>query len=183
MRQFTLTAFLLAGCISDAPDLPGFTGVPIEAPSADYAPCATTREAEIRCVLDGDTVSLGRCNEEGERIRLLGIDAPEISHEGLEADCYGDAAMGMLNQLIGNEAVWLSFGSECQDLYGRTLAWIWLASEEEEPVLISEWMLRHGHARLYEGEGASKVIYRERLIAAEQSAMEGQLGLWGECGG
>ena len=50
-----------------APDLPGFSGVPLEAPSADYEPCATLgREVEVRCVIDGDTFSVGRCGEKRE---------------------------------------------------------------------------------------------------------------------
>ena len=32
-------------------------------------------------------------------------------------------------------------------------------------------------------ERASSLVYRERLEAAERSAMEGQLGLWSVCGG
>ena len=183
MRVYGLLFCSLTACFSDAPELPGFEDVPIEAPSADYEPCASTREVEVRCVLDGDTFSLGRCGSEGERVRLLGINAPEIEHEGVAAECYGDEASAIFDQLIGNENVWLSFGPECQDVYGRTLAWGWLVTEDEDPLLLSEWMLRHGHARIYDGEGADKLIYRDRLLAAEESAKEGQLGLWGVCGG
>ena len=150
--------------------------------SADYEPCATSREVEVRCVIDGDTFSVGRCGEEGERIRLLGINAPEIEHDGQPAECYGEDARTALDQMIGNETVWLSFGSECQDQYGRTLAWVWIAQDDDEPMLVSEWMLRNGHARLYDGEGATSLVYRERLISAEFSAVEGGLGLWSECG-
>ena len=120
MQRFGPLVFLLSGCASNAPDLPGFSGVPLEAPSADYEPCATSREVEVRCVIDGDTFSVGRCGGEGERVRLLGINAPEIEHDGQPAECYGDDARVVLNQMIGNETVWLSFGSECQDQYGRT---------------------------------------------------------------
>ena len=182
MLRYGPLVFFLAGCASIAPDLPGFSGVPLEAPSADYEPCATSREVEVRCVIDGDTFSVGRCGEEGERIRLLGINAPEIEHDGQPAECYGEDARTALDQLIGNETVWLSFGSECQDQYGRTLAWVWIAQDDDEPMLVSEWMLRNGHARLYDGEGATSLVYRERLISAEFSAVEGGLGLWSECG-
>jgi len=170
------------GCLAEGPQLPDYTGVPIEAPSAEYTACASPRDAVVRCVIDGDTVSLGRCESDGERIRILGIDAPELAHEGQEYECYGDEATDALADLIENEAVWLSFGSECVDPFGRTLAWVWVWVEDDDPVLVSEWMLRHGHARLYDGLGASTLIYRQRLEAAEASAMEGQLGLWGECG-
>ena len=182
MLRYLTVLIACFGCSTQGPNLPGYSGVPVEAPSADYEPCANEREVDIRCVLDGDTVSLGRCDAEGERIRLLGINAPEIAHDDQPAECYGDEATDVLAGLIENETVWLSFGAECVDAYGRTLAWLWLLSDDD-PVLVSEWMLRHGHARVYDGEGASNLVYRERLEAAQRSAMEGQLGLWGVCGG
>ena len=135
----------LVGCSAQGSQFTRFLCIPVEAPSADYEPCATEREVDIRCVLDGDTVSLGRCGAEGERIRLLGINAPEIAHDGEDAECYGDEATDQLAGLIENETVWLSFGAECIDSYGRTLAWLWLLSDDD-PILVSEWMLRHGHA-------------------------------------
>lgn len=156
-------------------------GLPIEAPAAEYAPCASAREFDVRCVLDGDTVSSGRCESAGERVRLLGIDAPEIAHEDQSADCYGDKATEILSHMVENETVWLTFGPECQDLYERTLAWVWLTVDDDDPILVSEWMLRNGHARLYDGEGAETMVYRDRLEMAQQSAMEAKLGLWGEC--
>ena len=181
MRKLFSTLGFLVACGSDSPNLPGFQGLPIEAPAAEYAPCASSRELDVRCVLDGDTLSAGRCEAPGERVRLLGIDAPEIAHDGEPAECYGEKAGEVLAQMIENETVWLTFGPECQDIYERTLAWVWLTIEEDDPILMSEWMLRYGHARLYDGEGVESLIYRDRLEAAQQAAIEAKLGLWGEC--
>jgi len=184
MRIFVTVFALLASCTVERPDLPGFSEIPIEAPAAAYEACASERQDSVRCVLDGDTFGLSSCTDQNaERIRLLGIDAPEIAHEGVAADCYGDIAAETLNDLIGNEDVFLTFGDECEDVYGRTLAWVWYFPEDEdEPILVNEWMLRHGHARQYEGNSDS-LLYLERLENAERSAMEGQLGLWEVCGG
>ena len=177
-----MTLFVVCvACDGDPPNLPGYLGLPIEAPSDQYAPCASSRDLDVRCVIDGDTISAGRCEEAGERVRLLGINAPEISHDGAPAECYGEQATEELRQLLQNETVLMTFGVECQDAYERTLAWLWLLPEDDDPILVSEWMLRYGHARLYDGEGAESLVYRTRLAEAEQSAMEAQIGLWGEC--
>jgi hypothetical protein len=46
---------------------------------------------EVLRVVDGDTLRV-RLNGKSERVRLLGIDAPEVSHNGRAAECFGDAA-------------------------------------------------------------------------------------------
>jgi endonuclease YncB( thermonuclease family) len=70
-------------------------------------------------VVDGDTIRLG-----GERIRLLGIDAPEIAQdctngEGVPWAC-GAGARTMMRQLLGQGPV--TCRAQGHDRYGRVLA-------------------------------------------------------------
>jgi micrococcal nuclease len=73
-------------------------------------------------VTDGDTVKV-RDGKVEKIIRLVGIDAPEISHKKREpSQPFGQAATKYLAGLVLNKTVEIKeYG---QDRYGRTLAWI-----------------------------------------------------------
>ncbi|MGZ4981330.1 MAG: thermonuclease family protein [Methylobacter sp.] len=72
----------------------------------------------VKTVYDGDTVVL----EDGRKIRLLGINTPEVQHRGKLADAGGDEAKQWLTDKLKNTKVRLEAGVEKTDKYGRTLA-------------------------------------------------------------
>jgi micrococcal nuclease len=88
-------------------------------------------------VTDGDTI---RCN--GERIRLLGIDTPELpghcreGRECVEGDPYA-ATRSLADALVGT----IRISRAGEDRYGRTLAT--LSSDKGD---LSCWQLQHGQA-------------------------------------
>ena len=86
---------LLSGC---APALLPSVSTPTPSSGADR------REVTVVRVLDGDTFD---ATDDGSslRIRILGIDAPEISHDGSTSDCGADAATATLKRLIGDQRV------------------------------------------------------------------------------
>ena len=65
-------------------------------------------------VIDGDTLDL----DNGERVRLAGIDAPE------RGDCGADAATATLTALALGNAVVLEPSDEDRDQYGRLLRYV-----------------------------------------------------------
>lgn len=72
-------------------------------------------------VTDGDTIRCGK-----ERVRLLGIDAPEIHGCRRGRVCVpgdGQASKRSLVALIGGRKVRIE--RHGQDRYGRTLAYVW----------------------------------------------------------
>ncbi len=79
---FTLLSLLPLLCVS-----PGF-GIP--AARADQVPAAT-----VDFVIDGDTVIL----DGGERVRLIGINAPELETEEAPAQPFAEEATRALAQL------------------------------------------------------------------------------------
>ncbi|MCO4748233.1 MAG: thermonuclease family protein [Proteobacteria bacterium] len=177
-----LLPFLMLGCY-DPPPFNTIDELPIEATDR----CDSPRESqEVACVLDGDTLDIGLCGEElGERIRLLGINAPEIAHAPDPAECWGDEAATALRQELAGERVLLTFDvDDCKDTYERTLAWVWLDDPNDpgEQVLINEWLVRQGHARVFE-DFIDGVLYEQELRDAEAAAMAEQRGLWASCTG
>ena len=112
------------------------------------------------------------------------IDAPEIAHEPEPADCWGDAAHDALRIELEGERVRITFDrDDCEDTYGRALAWFWVddpSQPDAEPVLINEWLVREGHARVFD-DFIDGILYEDELRAAEARASAEGRGLWGEC--
>jgi micrococcal nuclease len=76
-------------------------------------------EATIDYVHDGDTLFL----TDGRKVRLLGINTPEI---GDNLECYGDEATTLLRSLLPEGThVWVDADIEPLDQYGRSLLFIY----------------------------------------------------------
>lgn len=88
--------------------------------------CASTHFHEkvyIKKVIDGDTVIL----TDERHVRLVGIDTPEIYHDGRPAEAGAVKAMQQLKQLLaGTRFTGLRHDAERQDRHGRTLAHLFL---------------------------------------------------------
>jgi endonuclease YncB( thermonuclease family) len=169
--------------------------------------CSPTRTVSASCVIDGDTFDLKDCeaeldsSEDFERIRMLGIQAPELAHPGNEAECYGEEATNYLRWILVGRSIRLEFDVECTGVYGRTLAWVFIEADPDDAIraeldkfdqlgveedgninlLVNELMIRSGHARLYESEDEGR--YYDRLVEAERQAALANTGLWNVCDG
>lgn len=76
-------------------------------------------------VIDGDTVRLA----DGRMIRFIGINAPELAHDGRPEEPFARAAsQAVLDLLPPGATVGLRYGSERFDRYHRTLAHIYTAA-------------------------------------------------------
>ena len=155
--------------------------------------CDDPRDEVIAEVIDGDTIDL----ESGERLRLLGVDAPELYYSGHELCsseestecCYGDTAHQWLAETLPpGTTVRLEFDLDCEGIYGRTLAYLYLSEEdgetgESESLFINEELLKEGMARVYDAdvEQAQDIRYIERFREAQLLAQTNGAGLWGEC--
>lgn len=127
------------------------------------APCGPSRATVVR-VLDGDTVEL----DSEARVRLLGVDAPELS--GAQRECYAAEAADFTASRALGQRVTLTYGDECLDRYGRTLAFVWVGGVE-----LGEQLVRGGYACAYSPEGG------EGLATLEAEARTSRVGMWGRC--
>ncbi|MEP3478231.1 MAG: thermonuclease family protein [Fuerstiella sp.] len=126
------------------------------------------RTVVVGRILDGDTFD----TSDGERIRLLGIDAPEVAHHGSKAQPFGNESRDWLRARLSNQSVKLTFEHRQQDHYGRTLAWVWLNNK-----LINQASLQTGHSKLLAKYGLPLDL-EEGLRNAAAEARVQQLGLW-----
>ncbi len=122
-------------------------------------------------VLDGDTFDCA----DGQRVRLLGIDAPEVARADKPAQPWSEQSKQMLQQLIDGKQVQLQSGPSAVDRYGRTLAWVYT----QDGRLVNAELLRQGAARLLPDYGLPPEL-EPLLRAAESEARVRRAGLWGQ---
>lgn len=125
---------------------------------------------EVERVIDGDTLVL----HDGRRIRLLGLDAPEMGFGDVAAECFAPEAEAFLKALVveADGRLRLELDEIEFDTYGRTLAYLW----DRQGRMLNEEILREGYARYLPGSDA--VRWRERLRLAGEEARLAQRGLW-----
>jgi len=99
--------------------------------AADCLPFAPDEWAVIKHVHDGDTVNL----VDGRKVRLIGINTPELGRDGLPAEPLAIEARDALRRLLPEQSqVALRFGPEQQDKYGRYLAHLYTAERQSVQV-------------------------------------------------
>ena len=126
----------------------------------------------VAAVVDGDTIEI----EDGERVRLIGIDTPETSSP---EECWGDEAYAHLASLIGSSKVRLEYDVEREDAFDRTLAYVYTVDDD---VFVNAKMLEDGAAclLLIPPNGEQFETY---FASLEEGAQTADRGLWGACGG
>ena len=152
MRYSPRLLVLAAALTCGRPDLP------------QASPGTLCRVARIS---DGDSFYC----DGGKRVRLIGIDTPELDQGEL-----GQASREALRRLmpVGSE-VRLETDVRETDQYRRILAYAWTDS-----VMINQEMIRQGWAMLY--TVPPNVRYVDRLKTAQDSARTEGAGHWGTGG-
>ncbi len=97
-----------------------FAGSPRQANAAACQATKTGERVQVVYVYDGDTVKLN----DGRRLRLIGINTPEISDKDQPTRPLADAARAALQHLLDthNRILLLQYGQQDHDHYGRLLA-------------------------------------------------------------
>lgn len=127
-----------------------------------------SRWVEVGRVIDGDTFR----TRAGEKVRLLGINTPEIAHDRQPAQPYGMDAKRQLEQLISGKTVRLQLDRDKKDNYGRTLAQVYL----RDGSWINALLVRNGLALVY--TFAPNFRWAQQLLNEEAVARRDMLGIW-----
>uniref|UniRef100_I2Q0M2 Micrococcal nuclease-like nuclease n=1 Tax=Desulfovibrio sp. U5L TaxID=596152 RepID=I2Q0M2_9BACT len=120
-------------------------------------------------VLDGDTCVLA----DGRRLRLAGIDAPEMAHSGNPAQYYAVEATSLLARLTLGQPLGLALVGEGADRYGRTLG----ALIRPDGTSVAERMLGEGAAYIFWYRDLPRSLV-ERYLAIQRRAMAAGAGFW-----
>jgi micrococcal nuclease len=170
-----VVALALVACSSgeEAAPSPAPTDTAAEEAPPPTEPEATPgRAATVAEVIDGDTLALAN----GQRVRLVQIDTPELT----EGECYARAsARALAGMLPPGASVGLEAdpGLDRVDRYGRLLRYVHRSGTNVNLALV-----RRGAASVWFFEG-DRGRYADRLLAAARRAKAARQGLWGVCPG
>ena len=94
--------------------------------------------AVVKQVYDGDTVKLTN----GKKVRLIGINTPEINYKTGNPEPYAKKAKYFLQQKVLKQKIGLRFGNDKKDRHGRFLAHIFL----RDKINLQQALLKNGLA-------------------------------------
>ncbi|WHE37792.1 thermonuclease family protein [Microbacterium sp. BDGP8] len=158
-------AIALAGCT------PAHIGTPV--PSD--APVVLGITAEVTAVVDGDTIDV-RTASGTERVRIIGIDTPEIGRDGAADECYAQEARNYVNAALYGHTVTI-YPDPTQDnvdRYGRLLRHVLVEGRSiAVDALVAGMGYEYTHDAPYGGQEAHK--------AAQDDAAAAGAGLWSVC--
>ena len=121
-------------------------------------------------VIDGDTIEL----KNGNVIRYLDINTPELNHPTNGLECYAEEAAELNRKYVEGKQIKLLKSGENQDKYGRYLRYVFI-----DNMFINGLLVYEGAAFSY-SYGAPNILY-QTLIQLEASARENENGLWKDC--
>jgi len=128
--------------------------------------------AQVVSVVDGDTIRV-RYGGQTYRVRYIGIDTPELEHNGTPADWLGPEAKVKNELLVGGKNVFLEKDVSETDRYGRLLRYVWVGD-----TMINGELVRQGYAQAV--SFPPDVKYLNWLRQLQQEAKEEGVGLWAQ---
>ncbi|MFO7733447.1 MAG: thermonuclease family protein [Candidatus Aminicenantes bacterium] len=136
-------------------------------------PAAETLRGTVVYVYDGDTIRVRLDGGGDRRVRLIGVDCPELDDDREEVRFLSFVAKRFAHARLIKKKVGLVLGPEKQDAYGRMLAFV----EMEDGLVFNESLVREGFAWAYLKFPFDEA-WRKRLKAAEADARGAERGLW-----
>jgi micrococcal nuclease len=127
----------------------------------------------VTTVVDGDSIHviLGSTTE---RLRLIGVDAPEVEHPDQPAECFGEEAALFTQRSLEGRSVRIEYDIELRDRFDRLLAYVFQGGR-----LFNETLVVEGFA--FERSYPPNLAHQEELRRAEIDARRNRRGLWDAC--
>jgi micrococcal nuclease len=134
-------------------------------------------EATVVWAADGDTidVDIRDGTRPSTRVRLRGIDCPEVAHRpGEKDDHFGREAADFVRRRIVGQRVRLELDPHRphRDRYGRLLAYVFLLRSGE---MLNEELIRLGLAY---ADRRFPHVFHQRFVQVEKRVMKLKVGLW-----
>ena len=118
-------------------------------------------------VLDGDTITL----DNGERVRLIGVDTTEKSHPTKPVEYFSEEATQFTRDLLEGKEVKLEYDAEKRGKYGRLLAYVFLP----DGTFVNAEIIRQGYGFAYT---KYPFKYTELFVSLEREAQDKGRGYW-----
>jgi micrococcal nuclease len=149
---------------------------PSVSPIASLTPSLASQaslQAKVVWVFSGDTFEVQLPCATKQRVRILGINCPQLARNGAPDQPYAQAAKSFAIRCIQGKTVRLVSNSERlnYDRYQRLLAYLEIEGQEYASLL-----LEAGLASVYQGNGLSKTAH---YLSLQASAKASGIGMWG----
>ncbi|MBC7543054.1 MAG: thermonuclease family protein [Candidatus Sericytochromatia bacterium] len=125
-------------------------------------------------VSDGDTIAVQVPGQpKPEKIRLLGIDCPEVAHSAKDPgqEPWGTRAADFAKTLMLNKQVRIETDVQTRDKYGRMLGYVFVGK-----TFVNLELVKAGHAMLL--TYAPNVKYVDQIVVAQREARNAKRGIW-----
>ncbi|HOO55940.1 MAG TPA: thermonuclease family protein [bacterium] len=126
-------------------------------------------------VIDGDTIvviyGISR-----EKVRLIGIDTPEIERPDHKGEYCAQEALGFTRSIAEGQIARIEFDTEKRDKYGRLLGYVYIMSDEKE-IFLNEQLIKKGLARTM--SIPPNTLHADRFSRLQKEAASAKIGIWG----
>ena len=127
-------------------------------------------------VVDGDTIHV-QVGSRLEKVRYIGVNAPEIPHPGARGWREGGARAREVNRrLVAGRDVRLELDTARRDTYGRLLAYVRVELRRKR-VMVNAEMVRRGFAQAM--TIPPNVKYQGLFLTLQREARTARRGFWG----
>ncbi len=134
----------------------------------------------IECI-DGDTINVKQSNNKNVKVRLIGVDTPELKTQ-TTSEFYAIEAFNYTKAMLENRTIYLEKDVTDKDKYGRLLRYVWL----KKPLEANELEMRTKSFNSYlilNGFAKTLMIYpdykyKSFLIKFENEAIKTGYGVW-----
>ncbi len=136
-----------------------------------FTPVFSSENYIVKRVIDGDTIVL----ENGEHIRLIGVDTPELHHPKKPVQYFAKEAREFTVKECLGKMVRIEFDWQKKDKYGRTLGYVYFP----DGTCLNKEIIRNGYGYAY-----TRFPFRELNLYRnlERDARENGKGLWSSNG-
>jgi len=162
----------LAACTS-APASGTISSPRADSPRPSVSAAPSVLLVPVTKVTDGDTIHVTYQGHD-DRVRLIGVNTPEVDWYGGEAECFGAQAGHYAQRRLNGATVGLVFDVNLRDRYGRLLAYVYVGTE-----LFNLTLVQQGYAV---ADPVPPDTQMAPLFAgAESKAKAAGRGLWSAC--
>ena len=128
---------------------------------------------EVSKFVDGDTFWITNTKEQQEKIRLIGVDAPESRRSGRkEIGFYGREASAYVERILNGQKIRLEYDVGRYDRYKRTLAYVYL----QDGTFLNAHLVENGYAMVM--TVPPNVKYADLFVKLQKEARKKKKGLW-----
>lgn len=126
-------------------------------------------------VIDGDTIVI----EGGQKVRYIGVDAPEVHNPKVSQECFGKEAAAKNKELVLRKLVRLTKDVSETDKYRRLLRYVYVVASGSADLFVNEELVKSGfaHASTFPPD----VSNAKRFVQLEREARKAKVGFWSFC--